>query len=51
MLSREVDHNPFSPEAIAEQSTRRFTTDADRAQFRDELELLRRDGYVIIEGG
>ncbi|MEM7250266.1 MAG: phytanoyl-CoA dioxygenase family protein [Pseudomonadota bacterium] len=47
--SEAVDANPFSPKAIEEQNTRRFTTEAERAAVAGELATLRRDGYVIMK--
>ena len=46
--SDEVDLNPFAPNAIKEQSTRRFSTDQERANVAPELAQLRQEGYVIL---
>ena len=46
--SEEVDRNPFAPKAIEEQSTRRFSTEQERASVASELMQLKRDGYVIL---
>ncbi len=48
--SAELDLNPFAPEAIAQQSTRRLSTPEMRERMRDALESLRRDGYVVLPG-
>ena len=46
--SEAVDLNPFSPQSIEEQSTRRFTTSEERAAVAAELSKLRTEGYVIL---
>ena len=46
--SEELDRNPFAPKAIQEQSTRRFSTEQERATAAPELTQLKRDGYVIL---
>ena len=43
-----ADRNPFDPKLTQEPSTRRFSTEKERADAASDLEKMKRDGYVIF---